>query len=216
MKNIIRFIEPLREQLGSALKSVILYGSCAKLKDFNKNLLYDFLFIVNDFSVEEAGIFKSWKKSLPRWFSFRFIIMSKKELLDSSDVFPIEYKDIIDCYNVIYGEDIVKDIKLTDENLRHQIEYELRAKKQRFQSASIDMNYSSRKFANEFYAHCKSLIILSKHFLRIVDDEAIKEELDKTIKEVERLASIKPDFDNVGMLIKVYNSIINSVDSFLK
>lgn len=216
MKEILGFIEPLRKQLMSSLRSVVLFGSSSDLKEMDRKSEYDLLFIIDDFGPEESGIFKLWKRKLPRWFKYRYIIMSKEDLLNSSDVFPIEYKDILDKYKLIFGEDVLKELTLSDENLRHQLEYELRAKKQRFLVATIDMMYTSKEFRKEFSSHCKSLIILSNHFLRIIDDEDLKEKIQKKIQQIRSLMDTKPDFDSVGQLISVYNNIIRAVDKFFK
>jgi len=216
MKEILGLMEPLRKQLMSSLRSIILYGSSSELKELDKKSEYDLLFIVDDFGPEEAGIFKLWKRKLPRWLKYRYIIMSKEDLLNSSDVFPIEYRDILDKYKLLFGEDILKELTLSDENLRHQIEYELRAKKQRFLAATIDMMYTSKEFRNEFSSHCKSLIILSNHFLRIIEDAELKEKMLERIKKIQSLMDTKPDFDSVGQLISIYNNIIRTVDKFFK
>jgi hypothetical protein len=50
------------------------------------------------------------------------------EIESAADVFPIEFHQMESARIVLYGEDILADLKISDEHLRHQTEYELRSK----------------------------------------------------------------------------------------
>ncbi|MFC1468163.1 hypothetical protein ACFLQY_05740, partial [Verrucomicrobiota bacterium] len=56
------------------------------------------------------------------------LLFTKDALQDSTDVFPIELLDIRDCRKVLLGDDVVADIEVRTENLRLEIERELRGK----------------------------------------------------------------------------------------
>jgi hypothetical protein len=56
------------------------------------------------------------------------ILFTKEELMQGVDVFPVEFLNIKLHYKILYGEDILKDIKISKENLRHQLEFEFRSK----------------------------------------------------------------------------------------
>jgi hypothetical protein len=49
-------------------------------------------------------------------------------LSDAGDVFPIEFHQMAKARVVLYGKDPFEFVQLSDENLRHQTEYELRSK----------------------------------------------------------------------------------------
>ncbi len=55
-------------------------------------------------------------------------IFTKEELTDGVDVFPIEFLNIRQHHKIHYGDDILKDIEISKENLRHQLEFEFRSK----------------------------------------------------------------------------------------
>jgi hypothetical protein len=55
-------------------------------------------------------------------------IFTKEELTDGVDVFPIEFLNIRQNHKIHYGDDILKDIEISKENLRHQLEFEFRSK----------------------------------------------------------------------------------------
>lgn len=56
------------------------------------------------------------------------ILFTKEELMQGVDVFPVEFLNIKLHHKILYGEDILKDIKISKENLRHQLEFEFRSK----------------------------------------------------------------------------------------
>jgi hypothetical protein len=58
---------------------------------------------------------------LPVYFTFT-------ELHDAADVFPIEFHQMERARVVLYGRDPFETLSISDDNLRHQTEYELRSK----------------------------------------------------------------------------------------
>ncbi len=55
-------------------------------------------------------------------------IFTKEELTDGVDVFPIEFLNIRQHHKIHNGDDILKDIGISKENLRRQLEFEFRSK----------------------------------------------------------------------------------------
>ncbi|NOR49201.1 MAG: hypothetical protein GQ533_14365 [Methanosarcinaceae archaeon] len=56
------------------------------------------------------------------------LVMTKEELTDGIDVFPIEFLNIKQHYEVLHGEDCLADITISKKHLRHQLEFEFRSK----------------------------------------------------------------------------------------
>src|SRR6185295_6014618 len=56
------------------------------------------------------------------------VYFTVEELSDAADVFPIEFHQMANARSVLYGHDPFEIVKLSDLNLRHQTEYELRSK----------------------------------------------------------------------------------------
>ncbi len=54
--------------------------------------------------------------------------LTKEELLKAVDVFPIEFLNIRQHHKILYGEDFLKDIKISKKDLRRQLEFEFRSK----------------------------------------------------------------------------------------
>jgi len=55
-------------------------------------------------------------------------VFTKEELMDGVDVFPIEFLNIRQHHKILSGEDFLKDIQISKEHLRHQLEFEFRSK----------------------------------------------------------------------------------------
>lgn len=116
----------LKNTFKERLSSVILYGSCAvdncdnKFSDINVIVLIENL-NANDLK-NSNNLIKDWiktKNPLP-------LFMDKEEWFNSSDIYPIEYSDIKDRYNILYGEDVVSSIAIETQNLRLQCELEVK------------------------------------------------------------------------------------------
>ncbi|MGP8319343.1 MAG: hypothetical protein ACT6FD_00920 [Methanosarcinaceae archaeon] len=56
------------------------------------------------------------------------LLLTKEELIDGVDVFPIEFLNIKQHHTILYGEDFLNDIHISKEHLRHQLEFEIRSK----------------------------------------------------------------------------------------
>jgi hypothetical protein len=56
------------------------------------------------------------------------VYFTVEELADAGDVFPIEFHQMAKARVVLYGRDPFEFVEVSDENLRHQAEYELRSK----------------------------------------------------------------------------------------
>jgi hypothetical protein len=53
-------------------------------------------------------------------------ILTEREFLNSSDVFPMEYLDILDSHRLLWGKNPTEELTITQDNLRHQVEERLR------------------------------------------------------------------------------------------
>ncbi|MGI8885103.1 MAG: hypothetical protein ACR2IA_12755 [Pyrinomonadaceae bacterium] len=121
-------IDDLRATHGSNLASVILYGSAAA-DDFVKNQSdYNLLIALNEITPKELrnsqAAMREWNRlghPIPVYFTVN-------ELQTAADVFPIEFHQMERARKVLFGTDVMANIKISDEFLRHQTEYELRSK----------------------------------------------------------------------------------------
>ena len=56
------------------------------------------------------------------------MVFTKDEIKNAVDVFPVEFLNIKRHHKILHGEDIFKNIEVSKEKLRHQLEFEFRSK----------------------------------------------------------------------------------------
>ena len=121
-------VEDLRATHGDNLSSVVLYGSAAAGDYVELRSDYNLLIALNritpaDLRQAQAPM-REWQRlghPMPVYFTV-------EELEDAADVFPIEFHQMERARVVLYGRDPFETLLISDENLRHQTEYELRSK----------------------------------------------------------------------------------------
>src|SRR5829696_2869344 len=121
-------VEDLRATHGANLASVVLYGSAAAGDHIELRSDYNILIALNRITPEDLrqaqAPMREWQRlghPLPVYFTV-------EELSDAADVFPIEFHQMANARIVLYGHVPFEFAKLSDANLRHQTEYELRSK----------------------------------------------------------------------------------------
>ena len=122
------FIDDLRSTHGKNLASVILYGSAATGDFVPRRSDYNILIALHKITPKDLrnahASIREWNKlghPVPVYFTV-------SELQNAADVFPIEFHQMEVARKVLFGEDVLRDLKISDNFLRHQVEYELRSK----------------------------------------------------------------------------------------
>lgn len=141
------FVEDLKSTHGENLASVLLYGSAINGKEAeiaaNSNVLVALHRITpEDLRLSQAPV-REWQRighPLPVYFTLQ-------ELAQAADVFPIEFHQMERARVVLYGVDPFETVELSDENLRHQTEYELRSKLLQLRRLYIPASTSIEKLA---------------------------------------------------------------------
>lgn len=122
------FIDDLKATHGRNLASVILYGSAAAGDFIREHSDYNLLIALHKITPIDLrnahACMREWHKMghpIPVYFTV-------SELQNAADVFPIEFHQMEKARKVLYGTDVLADLRITDAFLRHQVEYELRSK----------------------------------------------------------------------------------------
>jgi predicted nucleotidyltransferase len=121
-------VSDLRATHGDNLASVVLYGSAAAGDHIELRSDYNLLIALNRITPEDLrqaqAPMREWQRlghPLPVYFTV-------EELSDAADVFPIEFHQMANARVVLHGKDPFEFVQLSNSNLRHQAEYELRSK----------------------------------------------------------------------------------------
>jgi predicted nucleotidyltransferase len=138
-------IGDLRATHGDNLASVMLYGSAAAGDFVQLESDYNILIALHRITPEDLRLAQSamreWQRlghPLPVYFTF-------SELRDAADVFPIEFHQMERARVVLFGRDPFETLRISDANLRHQTEYELRSKLIQLRRLYIPASASARR-----------------------------------------------------------------------
>lgn len=141
------FVGDLRSTHGDNLAAVVLYGSAAMGDEMAQGAGYNVLVVLNRITPEDLRLaqapIREWQRlgqPLPVYFTL-------SELSDAADVFPIEFHQMERARKVLYGKDPFETMQISDANLRHQTEYELRGKLLQLRRSFIPASISAEKLS---------------------------------------------------------------------
>ncbi|MDQ3919899.1 MAG: hypothetical protein M3348_15645 [Acidobacteriota bacterium] len=113
---------------GDNLACVVLYGSAASGDFVQLESDYNLLIALERITPEDLRLAQAPMREWQRLGHPLPVYFTSEELRDAADVFPIEFQQMRRARVVLYGRDPFEGLHISDENLRHQTEYELRSK----------------------------------------------------------------------------------------
>ncbi len=123
-----KFAEEIKRLFDEELLSIILFGSAASADYIPKKSDMNFLVVLTKRGIENI---KEAQKFIDRWNKRSISIplfLTKEYITESLDSFPIEFLNMQSAYQIVFGEDVLKDLKINERDLRLQCERELKGK----------------------------------------------------------------------------------------
>ena len=111
-------MEMIKEIFGENLVCVAHYGKSDVQEVIVLNKLDSQ--VLNDSKIPLQNYFKKTKK-FP-------LLLTKEELTEGMDVFPLDFLNIKLNHKVLFGEDVFSDLKFDKKHIRRQLEFEFRSK----------------------------------------------------------------------------------------
>jgi len=164
--------DKLTEAHGENLKSVVLYGSAVAGRQLDDEGIKKVLVVLDRITpgdLKAAHDVAEWWRSVGNPVPVYFTTV---EMADSSDVFPIEFIDMSQVRHVIYGKDPFDGLEVKTQNLRHQLEYELRAKLLRLRRLYIPASRNADHLARLMAESLDNFAVLFRHVLLMLGKEA--------------------------------------------
>ena len=165
-------VEDLRATHGNNLACVVLYGSAAAGDHVELRSDYNILIALHRITPEDLrqaqAPMREWQRlghPLPVYFTI-------EELSDAADVFPIEFHQMANARIVLYGNDPFEFVQLSNVNLRHQTEYELRSKLIQLRRLYIPASVSIEKLCDLMSDSLASFAALFRAVLMLHGEEA--------------------------------------------
>ncbi len=122
------FTQDVQRIFGKDLVSIVLFGSGARGQYVPKKSDINFMVVLTQAGIERLNealeIVDKWRKvnvAVPLYLTGKYIETAL-------DTFPIEFLDMKHFHKLVYGEDLLANIEIDKDDLRQQIERELRGK----------------------------------------------------------------------------------------
>ena len=172
MTMVGEFAARLEQGLGHNLVSFILYGSAVRSEGTGEATT---LLIVNDAS---PSALRPIEKHIANWSKKGNpppLIFSFKEWQSSTDVFPIEIEDMKEAHLLVRGEDPLADIETTSEDLRRELEREIRGKLLQLRTEFAAVASDGKALGTLLLESARTFFVLFRATLRLVGKEPPQE-----------------------------------------
>jgi predicted nucleotidyltransferase len=214
-KKISSLIIDLENIFKDRLESIILYGSAA-FGEFQQNISdLNLIIVIENLMAEDlkaaSPVMKKWtsktKNPAP-------VFMDKQEMLNSCDVYPIEYSDIKERHKVLYGEDFLDCLVIENCFLRLQCEAEIRNLLIKLRQNYLKNSDDKKLIDNLVKKSATSIIAIFRAVLRLMGQT-----VPSTHREVVNLLAAKIDFDKDIftdiLLLREEGKSVNNKDSII-
>jgi len=157
---IQEYVQEILNHFQDDLISVVLYGSGATPQFDPSNSDVNLLVILDQF---EPAKFKALSKAVRKYklSGLEPLYVTRSELQGFGDAFPLESADIKENYVTIYGDDVAREIRVSDTAVMEQLCRELLAKSMRLRYL-YDEHHNDRKqlgiIINEIVSGYKTLM----------------------------------------------------------
>jgi predicted nucleotidyltransferase len=186
-----QWVERLRTVAGDNLRSVVLFGSAAV--DDQAGTLSDtnLLVVVRSLGVEELALLSEASAAWLRQGEAPPVFITEEELKASADVFPIEFTDLEDARRVLLGEDPMRGLAFSKDNLRVELEHEFRGAVLRLRRTLVATGMDKKRVGEVMLKSASTFLVLLRSVARLLGEAP-------PLKKGEVLTMIKRrlDFDD--------------------
>jgi hypothetical protein len=125
------------------------------------------------------------------------LLLSEHEVQTSTDCFPIEFYDIQRQHRLLYGKDVISDLKIDDSFYRAQVEHELRAKLLRLRQKASAILSDSDLLRTLLADSISTFCVLMRHALMLHGREAAMKKRDVVAQAREAFGIDPAPFDKL-------------------
>lgn len=162
-------VTQLRAAFGSALKSVVLYGSAAAGEQ-NKRSDQNVLVIVDELDPQHLTAASATSRAWTEAGNPAPLTLTTREWHGSSDIFPMEYADILDRHRLLFGNPPFDGIRVDRRDLRLQLEQEAMGKLLKLRQGVLASGNDEQRQLELLAASVSAIMIIFRAFLRLHGD----------------------------------------------
>jgi hypothetical protein len=192
MMKLDELVRQLQLAYGDALRSVVLFGSAvagehrAKLSDYNVLVIVDSLPLDRLRAV--AAVSKAWAEDgNPPPMTF-----TTQEWRSSSDIFPMEYADILERHRVLHGDPPFDGIRVNPADLRLQVEHQTMGKLLQLRQAIMAAGGDSALQLDVLDKSLSTLMVIFRAVVRM-NSELPSQDYEALTRSVAEKAGFSPE-----------------------
>ena len=189
-------LEELVRQLelayGGGLRSVVLFGSAVAGEHRPKKSDYNVLVVVDSLPLDRlravAAVSKAWAEDgnpPPMTFTAR-------EWKASSDIFPMEYADILERHRILFGDSPFDGIRVKPEDLRLQVEQQTMGKLLQLRQATMGAGGDSKLQLEVLEKSLSTLMVIFRGISRL-HGQAPSQDYEELTRSLAQRAGFSPD-----------------------
>jgi predicted nucleotidyltransferase len=166
-KRIKPFLVEILEKFRDRIHSIYVTGTAITADYDEKGSDVNSIFVLKEMDLGFLKILAPLGKKYGKDRVSAPLIMTPDYINSSRDVFPVEFLNFKLVHSTVFGEDILKDIEINRQDLRHQCERELKTKliwlRQGYLSSMGDRKMLAERFAKSITGYVplfRALIVL--------------------------------------------------------
>ncbi|GAC1413198.1 MAG: hypothetical protein NVSMB53_10610 [Gemmatimonadaceae bacterium] len=185
MMKLDELVRQLQLAYGNGLRSVVLFGSAVAGEHRGKKSDYNVLVIVDSLPLERlravSAVSKAWAEDgNPPPMTF-----TTNEWKTSSDIFPMEYADILERHRVLFGDPPFDGIRVAPSDLRLQVEHQAMGKLLKLRQATMAAGGDGRLQLEVLDQSLSTLMVIFRGVARLLGQVPSQdyEELTRSLAE---------------------------------
>jgi hypothetical protein len=183
-------VTQLRSAYGNQLSAVVLYGSAAAGEHIPKQSDYNVLVLLD--RIEPTAALAAASAVARAWNDAGNpppMTMTLGEWQGSSDVFPMEYADILDRHRVLHGTPPFDGITVSRSNLRLQLEQQVLGKLLQLRQGALLAGTDGKRQLELITASLSTMMVLFRAVVRLHGEKPVADNA-AVAQQVARLAEL--------------------------
>jgi len=185
-------VRQLQLAYGGGLRSVVLFGSAVAGEHNPKKSDYNVLVIVDSLPLERlravAAVSKAWAED----GNHPPLTFTTREWKSSSDIFPMEYADILERHRVLFGDPPFNGIRVSPSDLRLQVEHQTMGKLLQLRQAVMGAGGDDRRQLEVLEKSLSTLMVVFRGASRLFG-QAPSQDYEELTRSLAQRASFSPD-----------------------
>ena len=184
-------VTQLKAAFGDDLTAVVLYGSAAGGEHNPKRSDQNVLVLARSVPMSAAKAISASARAWADAGNPPPLVMTTEEWRGSADIFPMEYADILERHQVLYGTPPFDGITVDNKDLRLQLEHEAMGKLLKLRQSVLAAAGNDKKLVELMGASASTIMVIFRATCRL---HGIAPERDNTrlVDQVSKLAQLDP------------------------